>query len=674
MIGIGWFALSGLFGGSLPSFCCCLVGRDKPPALYPQFILADMRMLLLLTWVLLGGLLLPAQSSTDSLPVDSLLSRYHTITDDSSRLEAGLVLLYKLERVAPTRAIEMREELGELLDRRPVSDSTWAAWTFRYLNGLQFAYYNVGDHEAALSLLMEQLALAQTLGDREQEATVLANIGVLYHDQEMYAEALAYHRKSLAIQEEFEDIYGLALGLGNIGLLYSNMKEAGLITQDSSLYYYQRSLELMKAPQMYDREGAMGWMMNNIGGWYEAQGRIDSAFAYYFRSLEIRQSINHLVGMLIVNRDLAHLFDQTGNQPQALAHINASIRLAEDHHIAYGIEASYLLRSQLRAKTSDFEGAWSDHQRYVQLRDSIVSEENAKRLIQQTMRYEYGRKHLADSLAFAAEKRLQQEEIQRQRVIRNGSLSGLVLLGVFAAILFVQRRRISRAKRQSDELLLNILPAETAAELKATGAAAAKEYERVSVLFSDFIGFTQLAERLNAAELVAEINVCFKAFDEIMTTYGLEKIKTIGDAYMAAGGLPDPLGANTRDVVHAGLAMQQFIRQRKVERAAAGLPYFEMRVGIHTGPVIAGVVGVKKFQYDVWGDTVNTASRMESGGAVGEVNVSATTYALLKEEPGLSFESRGAIEVKGKGQMQMYFVRSAPDSAEAEDYLIQKLS
>jgi class 3 adenylate cyclase len=628
-----------------------------------------MRPLLILALMLLGGLFLPAQSS-----VDSLLHLYQTTDDDSSRLEAGLLMLHKLERVAPTRAIEMREELGQLLDRRPVSDSTWRAWTFKYLNGLQFAYYNVGDHEAALSLLMEQLTLAQTLGDREQEATVLANIGVLYHDQEMYTEALAYHRKSLAIHQQVEDIYGLALGLGNIGSLYSNMYAADLMAVDSSIYYFRQSLELMKDPRMYDREGAMGWMMNNIGGWYEDKGQIDSAFAYYFRSLEIRQSIDHLVGMLIVNRDLALLFEQTGQTNQALQHINASIQLAEKHHIAYGIEASYLLRSQLLAKGKDFEGAWSDHQRYVQLRDSIVSEENAKRLIQQTMQYEYRQKHLADSLAFAAEKRLQQEEIQRQRVIRNGSLSGLVLLGVFAGILFVQRRRISRAKRQSDELLLNILPAETAAELKATGAAAAKEYEQVSVLFSDFKGFTRLSTQLTAAELVGEINTCFKAFDEIMVTYGLEKIKTIGDAYMAAGGLPDPLGASTRDVIHAGLAMQQFIAQRKFEREAAGLPYFEMRVGIHTGPVIAGVVGVKKFQYDVWGDTVNTASRMESSGTVGEVNISATTYARLKDEPGLSFEARGAIEVKGKGEMQMYFVRIAPDQTEAEDYLVKKLS
>ena len=158
-------------------------------------------------------------------------------------------------------------------------------------------------------------------------------------------------------------------------------------------------------------------------------------------------------------------------------------------------------------------------------------------------------------------------------------------------------------------------------------------------------------------ELVAEINSCFEAFDGVMGKYGIEKIKTIGDAYMAAGGLPISSEGSVKNTVMAALEIQAFIGKRKAERDTKGLPAFEMRVGIHTGPIVAGIVGVKKFQYDIWGDTVNTASRMESNGEAGKVNISQTTYELLKADPEFMFESRGKIEVKGKGELEMWFVR-----------------
>jgi predicted ATPase/class 3 adenylate cyclase len=212
-------------------------------------------------------------------------------------------------------------------------------------------------------------------------------------------------------------------------------------------------------------------------------------------------------------------------------------------------------------------------------------------------------------------------------------------------------------KAKSDDLLLNILPYDIAVELKEKGKAEAKTFESVTVMFTDVMGFSKIAEKLSATELVAEIDNCFREFDHIVQKYKIEKIKTIGDSYMAVGGLPVENDTHPVDVVMAAFEINRFIDELSRKQKAEGKPEFKMRIGIHTGNVVAGIVGIKKFQYDIWGDTVNVASRMESHGHIGKVNISQSTYELIKDRPDLEFEYRGKIEAKGKGEMDMYFVR-----------------
>ena len=217
-----------------------------------------------------------------------------------------------------------------------------------------------------------------------------------------------------------------------------------------------------------------------------------------------------------------------------------------------------------------------------------------------------------------------------------------------------QKEIIETAKAQSDSLLLNILPDEIAEELKKFGKSYARKHNQVSVLFSDIKGFSSMAETLTPVKLVTQLDEVFGAFDNIIAKYDMEKIKTIGDAYMCACGLPLPDQENAIKAVKAGMDMQRFINEFGLANKIQNLPVFEVRIGIHTGPLVAGVVGLKKFAYDIWGDTVNLASRMEQHSEAGKVNISGETYQLIKDQFRCTY--RGRIETKSKPDVEMYFV------------------
>ncbi|MFA6059987.1 MAG: adenylate/guanylate cyclase domain-containing protein [Taibaiella sp.] len=212
-----------------------------------------------------------------------------------------------------------------------------------------------------------------------------------------------------------------------------------------------------------------------------------------------------------------------------------------------------------------------------------------------------------------------------------------------------QHEDLKAEKKKSDDLLLNILPAEVAEELKETGTTKAQHFDHVTVLFTDFVNFTQISEQLSPEQLVQELHECFRAFDDIMERNGLEKIKTIGDAYLAVSGMPVANERHAYNAVKAGLEIVEFIRNRSLNKHS-----FEVRVGINSGELVAGIVGVKKFAYDIWGDTVNMASRMESNSEAGRVNISENTHELVLND--FTFTYRGKVNAKNKGEVDMYFV------------------
>lgn len=217
-----------------------------------------------------------------------------------------------------------------------------------------------------------------------------------------------------------------------------------------------------------------------------------------------------------------------------------------------------------------------------------------------------------------------------------------------------QRNKALLQKERSDNLLLNILPEETAEELKATGKASAKYFDSVTVIFADVKDFTKKAEKLEPTELVRQINELFTAFDGIVGKFNIEKIKTIGDAYMAVGGLPSINDTHPEDAIKAAIEFQKAVADLQKNSTSNGKDQFTVRVGIHTGPVVAGVVGMKKFAYDLWGNTVNIASRLENTSDEGKINVSQRTYELAKDK--FKFIARGQVEAKNLGAINMYYV------------------
>src|SRR5690554_2692839 len=624
--------------------------------------------------------------------VDSLWRAWNDSTQpDTSRLEALDKMIWDAYLYSqPDSAFYFAQLEYDFANTRDLKKFMGFALT---IQGISFRLR--GDYLTALEYYQKCLALREEMGDKKRVAGSLNNIGLIYYNRDQYPKALDYYQRSLKIYEEIGDRLGAANVLNNIGIIYVNHSD-----KSKALAYFQKSL------MIYEEEGnekAIADCQTNIGNSYKDLGDFKKSLVYHKKSLAIYEKIgdrkgiadclinisqttksegNHAVALEYYQRSLL-IYKQIGDKNgivNCLNHIGSIYVIQGKYHKAInecrkGLQmaneiASYSIRKDAckclydaYKASGDAAKALAYHEVMQALNDSLQTEETAK----QIERMEFQTQMLADSLKQEEEKlrvRMESEQrLSRESKKRNLAIAGGVFFVFLAAGLYSRARYMRKSKAviekerdRSENLLLNILPAEIAEELKEKGRANARDYDMVSVLFTDFKEFTQTAEKLSAQELVEEINTYFEAFDAICSKYGVEKIKTIGDAYMAAGGLPVPAQDSVKNTVLAGLEMLAIVSRRKNEMDSKGLTSFEMRVGIHTGPVVAGIVGVKKFQYDLWGDTVNTASRVESAGQVGKVNISKATYELLKEDPDFVFDSRGKINAKGKGEIEMYFV------------------
>ena len=509
-----------------------------------------------------------------------------------------------------------------------------------------------GVYPKSLDFAQKSLVLAEKLNSNRLVSDCYGVLGQIYERQENNKKAAEFHKKALRINRELRDSIRISTSLSLLGNIYGATKQFTV-----ALRFYHESLsyiDLKKNPEQAGiAYGNIGYVNYEQG--LDALKKKKDASGYFAQALEATQEAKSLF-QTINNRRF-----------QIIAELNIGLVYNElkDYHIAKKwCTSAYNTAIELKVpplerdacdclyKSSKALGKNSEALTYFEifknLSDSIENIDNERSMVEKELNFTYEKEQLADSLQYAQKEIVAASRIQRQQV---GLISaaGILLLIIILMVVVV------RGKKRSDELLLNILPYETAQELKQKGQAETKNFENVTVLFTDFKGFTTISERLTPKELITEIDTCFKGIDRIMTKYGIEKIKTIGDAYMAAGGLPKENTTHPIDVVMAAEEILVFMAELKQERMEKNLPYFDIRIGIHSGPVIAGIVGIKKFSYDIWGDTVNTASRMESSGEINRINISGATYELIKSH--YICEYRGKIEAKNKGKIDMYFIQ-----------------
>jgi adenylate cyclase len=552
-------------------------------------------------------------------------------------------------------------------------------WLIKMLIAVGQDYCDQAKYPEALLYFDKALKMAEARGNKGEISGLYALKAWVYDQQGNYPESSKYQFAALKIYEERGDKVGVAVAQSNLADSYR------MLGNDSmAIVYSLKAIASLK--ETGDRINE-GYTCLGLGEIYQSQKKFNDALGYYDQALKTANEIadkiliaqcykykasvmmdlekyhaalqNYLaaaevIKLLKVNHDLAELdveigicYTRLGQNEAAKNYFNRADTLLKNIDSDVVLTRYYQGMEGLDSLMGNWEGAYFNYKKHIAGRDRMSNDANTKKIMQRTLQYEFDLKE-------AAAKAEQEKKDIVQRSIRNSIAGVLVLTLVFLVIVYRQRNRVAEAKKRSDELLLNILPSEVAEELKGKGSAAARHFNEVTVMFTDFKNFTQISENLSAEELVSELDFYFKAFDDIITKHNIEKIKTIGDSYMCAGGLPVANETHAEDVVRAAIEIQQFMYAHVRQMEEKGKEPFVIRIGIHTGPVVAGIVGIKKFAYDIWGDTVNVASRLETSGVPGKVNISGSTYALIKDK--FSCTHRGKIQAKNKGEIEMYFV------------------
>jgi adenylate cyclase len=513
------------------------------------------------------------------------------------------------------------------------------------------AYRLKGDLQSALESYFEAAKIASEGGLKSQLASVNIAIADVYSIMGNHDIAVDYYNTSIEVLRQEKDSINLASALLNAGDEYFNHEEL-----DSALFYFKESEAIFRA---LNYELGIAYNLGNVGLVYAAQNKDLLAEEEINKSIRYLESLQDYYPISVYLLYMADIYIRKGDFSKAVNYVNRSLDLSKQYGLKEQLSEANLKLSEIYEKAGNYQKSLFHFKEYITFRDSVRNIETVQNMANLRTEFEVSQKQTEIDL-LEKEAELQGLRERRQRYINY--IAGIILIsvlllgfGLYRRYYYIKKTNkiIEEERNRSDDLLLNILPAETAVELKQNGKVQAKKFDSVTVLFTDFKEFTNYSEQLSPEKLVESIDFYFSKFDEIMEKYGLEKIKTVGDAYMCAGGLPFITQDHAHRMVKAAFEIVEFVKSIQAHNEENVAP-FDVRIGVNTGPVIAGVVGTKKFAYDIWGDTVNIAARMESNGEAGKINISQDTYELVKDSFDCQF--RGEVEVRNKGKMKMYFV------------------
>ena len=507
-----------------------------------------------------------------------------------------------------------------------------------------------GDLSAALESYFSAVEISNRNSEKKRLAAAYTAMAAVYAGMDNRKNVIQYYSDAIDIFEIEQDTLNYAVALENLGDSYLVWSKP-----DSALLYFNQSGPLFKT---LDKKVHLAYNLGNKGLAFAQQGRPTKAEENIKEAVSILEELGDYRPITTYLNYMSDIYADKEDWDGAFDYALRSLDLAKQYGLKVQISNAYLKLSELYERTGYAFASLNYYRKHIAFRDSVVN----LTAVQQMADI----RRNSEKAQFQAELSLTNQQKQTQKIVTIATAIALFLIILLAIGLYRRNEFtkhtnaiIEKEMARSESLLVNILPAETARELKEFGKVKAKKFESVSVLFTDFEAFTAASEHVDPELLVNRLGYYFMAFDDIIDKYGLEKIKTIGDSYMCAGGLPFPTEDHAIKMVKAGFEILQFVEKAKSEKESD--ISFNVRIGINTGPVVAGVVGSKKFSYDIWGDTVNVASRMETFSDSGKINISQNTYNLVKDV--FDCEFRGQIEVKNRGFMNMYFVNDVSQPA-----------
>ncbi|MBL8004991.1 MAG: tetratricopeptide repeat protein [Candidatus Kapabacteria bacterium] len=521
------------------------------------------------------------------------------------------------------------------------------------LSGMSFVYVSLSNYSKALQLLEKSLQISNEIGNKKNIASVLANFGIIYQNLADYSKSIECYEQALLIQEELGNKHSIAINYGNIGNVYTRLSDFS-----KAIEYYKKAIQ---TSEEFGITVGLQFYFGNLGSVYSYMNDYSTALEYYYKALSINEKLEDKLGIANNLGNIGSVYKDLLDYPKSLEFQEKSLSINEEignkHSIAINLgniglvykmlkdlsksmdylKKAYSLSNEIGVKSStmdiliyiselyeeigDIENAFSNYKQYIQIKDEIQSED-------------------AKSKAQLFDQRRIIEEDEKARQLK-----------------------LARFQEQ-EKILHNILPVNIANRIINQEPFIADHFNSVSVLFMDLVGFTSLSSIAPPKQLVYLLDSIFTKADEVVETFGLEKIKTIGDGYLAVANVTTQLENHQKATALAALQLLETMLDFEVNIPSdlgdmdwiKDMNNIEIRIGIHTGEVVAGIIGKNKYTYDLWGDAVNVASRMESNSEAGRIHVSEQFAKSIEQHSEFSLIHRGEIFIKGKGKMNTYWL------------------